>query len=47
MDVFINLETAQELLGRYGSPLYVYSEKILRERCRDLLKAFCGRIKPS
>ena len=47
MDVFINLETAQELLGRYGSPLYVYSEKILRERCRDLLTAFRGRITPS
>ena len=47
MDVFINFETAQKLLGRYGSPLYVYSEKILRERCRELLEGFHGRIKPS
>lgn len=26
----------QELLERYGSPLYVYNERILRERCREL-----------
>ncbi len=47
MDLFISFETAQKLLGRYGSPLYVYSEEILRERCRDLSGAFGGRIKPS
>lgn len=27
-----------DLLARFGSPLYVYSEKILRERCRELKK---------
>ena len=26
----------QELLEKYGSPLYVYSEEILRERCREM-----------
>lgn len=26
----------QELLERFGSPVYVYSERILRERCREL-----------
>ena len=45
--MFVDQEIAAQLLSVYGSPLYVYSEKILRERCRDLLKAFCGRIKPS
>jgi len=26
----------QELIGKYGSPLYVYSEEILRTRCREM-----------
>ena len=25
-----------ELAEKYGTPLYVYNERILRERCRDL-----------
>ena len=25
-----------DLTAKYGSPLYVYNEKILRERCRDI-----------
>ncbi|MBD5538468.1 MAG: diaminopimelate decarboxylase, partial [Desulfovibrio sp.] len=29
--------TARELADRFGTPLYVYSEHILRERCRDLM----------
>lgn len=45
--MFVKFDTAQQLLSRYGSPLYVYSERILRQRCRDLLEAFRGRIKPS
>lgn len=45
--MFVEFDTAQELLKRYGSPLYVYSESILRQRCRDLLEGFQGRIKPS
>lgn len=45
--VFVKFDTAQNLLKKYGSPLYVYSESILRERCRDLLEAFQGRISPS
>ena len=45
--MFVEFDTAQDLLKKYGSPLYVYSESILRQRCRDLLEAFRGRIKPS
>lgn len=30
--------TPHELVKKYGSPLYVYSENILRERCQDLKK---------
>ncbi len=45
--MFVKFDTAQELLKKYGSPLYVYSESILRQRCRDLPEAFRGRIKPS
>ena len=26
-----------ELLAQWGAPLYVYNEKILRQRCRDLV----------
>ena len=29
--------TPRELADRFGTPLYVYSENILRERCRDLM----------
>lgn len=27
----------QQLLEKYGSPLYVYSESVLRERCREMV----------
>ncbi len=47
MTLFIDHEMASQLIKKYGSPLYVYSEKILRERCRELIGAFHGRIKPS
>lgn len=29
--------TPRELADRFGTPLYVYNERILRERCRDLM----------
>ncbi|MDE5879246.1 MAG: diaminopimelate decarboxylase [Desulfovibrio sp.] len=29
--------TPRELADRFGTPLYVYSERVLRERCRDLM----------
>ncbi|MDE6735582.1 MAG: diaminopimelate decarboxylase [Desulfovibrio sp.] len=29
--------TPRELADRFGTPLYVYSERILRERCRELM----------
>lgn len=45
--MFVKYDAAEELLKKYGSPLYVYSESILRQRCRDLIEAFRGRIKPS
>lgn len=34
---FFGTTSPKELLAQYGSPLYVYNEAILRERCRDLL----------
>lgn len=33
---FFGLTSPTELVETYGSPLYVYSEAILRQRCRDL-----------
>lgn len=33
---FINDKIAFELIEKYGSPLYVYDEKTLRERCREI-----------
>ena len=33
---FYGKEDPRELIRRFGSPLYVYNENILRERCRDL-----------
>lgn len=33
----ISEEKAFELINKYGSPLYVYNEAILRERCRELI----------
>ena len=33
---FFNGNDPIELAEKYGTPLYVYSEKILREKCRDL-----------
>ncbi|MBD5607964.1 MAG: diaminopimelate decarboxylase [Desulfovibrio sp.] len=35
---FFGRLSPRDLLRVYGSPLYVYNEKILRERCRDLKK---------
>ena len=45
--MFLSREEAFGLLSQFGSPLYVYSEDILRARCRELREAFCGRIHPS
>ena len=33
---FWGIETPKTLIEQYGSPLYVYNEKILRKRCREL-----------
>ena len=32
----ISKERAFELLAKYGSPLYVYSEELIRKRCREM-----------
>ena len=34
---FFGNATPRELAAKYGTPLYVYNENVLRERCRDLL----------
>ena len=34
--MFISNETIFKLIEKYGTPLYVYSESILRERCREM-----------
>lgn len=39
---FFGKSTPRELAERFGTPLYIYNEKILRERCREL-KALSGR----
>ena len=34
---FYGKETPHSLIEKFGSPLYVYNENILRERCKDLV----------
>ena len=36
--VKLNREQIKVLLEKYGSPLYIYDETILRERCREMLQ---------
>lgn len=42
IDFFGNLNP-QELVEKYGSPLYVYSEKIFRERCKEMQQLIQGK----
>ena len=35
---FFGNTTPQELAAAYGTPLYVYNERVLRQRCQDLLQ---------
>ena len=35
---FFGRSDPAELLARFGSPLYVYNEGILRRRCQDMLR---------
>lgn len=42
VDFFGNLNP-QELVEKYGSPLYVYSEKIFRERCKEMQQLIHGQ----
>lgn len=39
----ISNERAFELLAKYGSPLYVYSEEIIRKRCREMKELLAYR----
>ena len=34
--LILKKEQAEELIRKYGSPLYVYEEEVLRERCREV-----------
>lgn len=45
--MFITEQQAAEIIAEYGSPVYIYSEEILRQRCRELTEAFLGRVVPS
>lgn len=38
--MFLTKKSAEKLLEQFGSPLYVYDEETLRERCRELRAAF-------
>lgn len=37
---FLTTSEAKNLLNQFGSPLYVYNEQIIRQRCRELKHAF-------
>ncbi|MBI5073415.1 diaminopimelate decarboxylase [Candidatus Woesearchaeota archaeon] len=39
---FLNKSDAQQVINRFGSPLYVYDEQIIRKRCQELKQAFGG-----
>ena len=39
---FLNSKTAHALLNQFSSPLYVYDETIIRQRCKELKQAFSG-----
>jgi diaminopimelate decarboxylase len=39
---FYNMTNPEELLKQYGSPLYVYNEAILRERCKEMAGFISG-----
>ena len=45
--MFVDLKLAQEITEKYGTPVYVYSEKELRAHCREMLEAFDGMLIPS
>ncbi len=38
----LSTQKARELIQKYGSPLYVYDETILRERCREMAGLLSG-----
>jgi diaminopimelate decarboxylase len=42
MTNFLNQQKAASLIQQFGSPLYVYDEKIIRQRAQELANAFSG-----
>jgi diaminopimelate decarboxylase len=40
--LFYGKTSPQQLISKYGSPLYVYNESILRERCREITHLISG-----
>ena len=47
MSFCLDKSIAVQIIEEYGAPVYVYDERTLRARCRDLVNSFCGRVKPS
>ena len=45
--MFVSEKLAYEVTRDYGSPVYIYSEEILRNSCRELLAGTEGRLAPS
>lgn len=44
MSFFLNYDEACYIAENFGTPVYVYDETILRDRCRELMNAFKGRV---
>ena len=42
-NAFYGSTDPQKLLEKYGSPLYVYNEEILRKRCREMKSLYARR----
>lgn len=42
-NMFISNERAFDLLNKYGSPLYVYDENTLRDRCKEMRNLLKGK----
>ncbi len=45
--LFLDSKLAKETAEKFGTPLYVYDERVLRQRCGDLMNSFGGRLHPS
>lgn len=43
IQTFLTAVHPYDLLHKYGSPLYIYSEDILRSRCREIKEMICSK----